>query len=73
MIHDTITLSLLIIPILIMLYVNKSGSGTVSTFQLGDMLSQKELVLSTMKSSILDGGSISLDLFLRTQRALPAG
>jgi len=48
-----------------------SGSGKLTKFVLKDIMGQKELVLSTLKSAILDGGSISLDMYLRTQRALP--
>lgn len=50
-----------------------TGSGTESTFLLGDILTRKELVLSTMQAAVLNGGSISLDLYLRVHRALPAG
>ena len=49
------------------------GSGKLSKFMLKDILAQKDLVLSTMKSAVLDGGTISLDLYLRVQRSLPTG
>ena len=49
------------------------GSGIASSFRLSDMLHQKELVLSTMKSAILNGGRIFLDLFMRVNRKLPPG
>ena len=36
-------------------------------------MERKDLVLGTMKSSILDGGTISLNMFLKSPKALPTG
>lgn len=37
-----------------------------------DILTQRHLVLSTIKTAIVDGGELSLDMFLRVSRRLPA-
>ena len=39
---------------------------------MGDVRTQKQLVLTTIKTAVVDGGELSLDLFLRVSRYLPS-
>lgn len=50
---------------------NLAGAGNHTEFSLNDIRTQRHLVLSTMKAAILDGGDLSVQLFMRVSRHLP--
>jgi hypothetical protein len=55
-------------PSFILLPVN----GKLSVFSLDDIRTKKQLVLSTLKACIIEGGDISIQLFMTLSRLLPS-
>lgn len=46
-------------------------NGNISIFSLEDIRNRKQLVLTTLKACIIEGGEISIQLFLKISRILP--
>lgn len=48
------------------------ANGNISTFNLDDIRNHKQLVLTTIKSAVVEGGEILLEIFTRVSRILPS-